>query len=232
MHHGFGTERNGEEGFVLASHCTNEQRDVGGIDYATIHQPNNPWIGSNVIGRESIDPQPYEVDNYLCTDSHRCRYSDAAYVLLDSGEDLDLGMIAEPEDYNETDVDPSYETIGIAAEQAGFSVGQEIEFIGRTSGWEKAEITSTCAAVEVEVPLLGYPGTRILCSGEAEPLAGFDGPDPGDSGAPVFIRDGDEVKLIGTIFSGDSFNFHFSNIGFIYYELGPTATWDTCTSGC
>ncbi len=151
---GFGTERNDEEGFILASHCTNEQEDIGDLDNATIHQPNYPWIGSNVISEETIDPQTYEIDNFLCLDNYHCRYSDAAYAELDSGEDLDLGRIAEPEGYNENDVDPAYETLGIVAEQAGFSVGDKVEFIGRTSGWEKAEITSTCAAVVAEDPPL------------------------------------------------------------------------------
>ena len=216
----------------MASHCTNEQNDIGGLHNATIHQPNNPWIGSNVIGEETIDPQLGDIDSSLCLDNYLCRYSDAAYAELDSDEDLDLGKIAEPEDYDETDVDPAYETLGIIAEQSGFSVGDEVEFIGRTSGWEKAEITSACAAVVVENPLLGNPGTIILCTGEAEPLDGYDGPDPGDSGAPVFTRNGDNVKLIGTIFHGGSQSFNFSKIGFIYYELDSSAYWDTCTSGC
>ena len=91
----FVTERNDEEGFVLASHCTNEDEDIGGHDNATIHQPNNPFFGSNVIGEERIDPSLRDIDDDLCLYNHVCRYSDAAYAELD--EDLNLGGIAGPD---------------------------------------------------------------------------------------------------------------------------------------
>ena len=229
---GFVTERNDEEGFILASHCTNETKSIGGNDHATIHQPNNPFFGSNVIGEESIDPSLYGIDDDLCVYNHVCRYSDAAYAELDGDEDLDLGGIAEPVGYNSTDVNPAYNTLSITKEEPYFSIGDEVEFIGRTSGWEKAEIVHTCAAAQVKGPLLGNPGNIILCAGKAEPLPGYNGPNEGDSGAPVFVRNGNNVELLGTLFYGGSQGFYFSKIGNIYRELGSSVSWDTCTSGC
>ena len=198
----------------------------------TIHQPNNPFFGSNVIGEESIDPSLYGIDDDLCVYNHVCRYSDAAYAELDGDEDLDLGGIAGPDGYNSTNVDPAYNTLSITKEEASFEIGDEIEFIGRTSGWEKAEITSTCTAIQVKSPFLGNPGNMILCAGKAEPLSGYNGPNEGDSGAPVFIRSGNNVELLGTLFFGGSQEFYFSKIGNIYWELGSSVSWDTCTSGC
>ena len=63
-------------------------------------------------------------------------------------------------------------------------------------------------------------------------MSGYDGPAAGDSGAPVFIRDGGDVDLIGTLFAGNDYYLQFSKISFIYYELDKYASWDTCTSGC
>ena len=38
---GFVTERDDVEGLVIASHCTNEDGDIGGLDNADVHQPND-----------------------------------------------------------------------------------------------------------------------------------------------------------------------------------------------
>ena len=54
---GFGTELDDEEGLVLASHCTNEEKNVGGVDDAVIHQPVNPFVGSNVSWRRKPLPR-------------------------------------------------------------------------------------------------------------------------------------------------------------------------------
>lgn len=145
---------------------------------------------------------------------------------------MDLGHIAEPENYNTIEVNPAYDTLEIDSDSGSFSVDDEIEFIGRTSGWEKGIVTHTCFDIIVEDPLFGDPGKVVLCTGEFEAAPGYDGPDSGDSGGPVFIRDGNNAELIGTIFFEESGMFYFSRIGYIYYDLDTYATWDTCTIGC
>ena len=107
----------------MASHCTNLFQDIGGVEGETVHQPHNPWIGSKVVGEETIDPNLQDIDHPFCPHNYLCRYSDAAYAELDSDEDLDLGMIARPEDYGETDVNPAYETFEVVYERSSFSVG-------------------------------------------------------------------------------------------------------------
>ena len=229
---GFVTERDGEEAFIMASHCTNIYDDIGILEGETVHQQYNPLIGSKVVGEETIDPALEELDHAHCVYNYECRYSEASYAEVDSDEDVDLGMIAKPEDYGSITVNPSFETLEIGYERSSIHTGLEIEWVGRTTGWQKAEITRTCMPFEAEEPGYNDLGTMILCTGKAQPLSGYDGPADGDSGAPVFVRDGDEVELIGTLFAGNDTYLQFSKIGFIYMEIDNSASWDTCTSGC
>ena len=76
----FGTERDDEEGIVLASHCTNEARRLWGLDNAVIHQPVNPFGPlTNTVAEETIDPLGRSSGSILCTDyDYICRNSDAA----------------------------------------------------------------------------------------------------------------------------------------------------------
>ena len=110
---GFVTERDDVEGLVIASHCTNEDGDVGGLDDANVHQPNDPLFGSNMVAEETIDPVLTNINHSQCPSGWSCRFSDAAFAELDSDESLDLGEIAKPEDIGETDVDPAGTTFEI-----------------------------------------------------------------------------------------------------------------------
>ncbi len=131
---GFVTERDDVEGMVVASHCTNGDGDIGGLDDADVHQPNDPLFGINIVAEETIDPELTNLSHSDCLDGWECRYSDAAFAELDSDEDLDLGEIAKPEDFGETDVDPVGTTFDITAETATFSIGDEVYYMGRTEG--------------------------------------------------------------------------------------------------
>lgn len=93
---GFVTERDDVEGLVIASHCTNEDGDIGGLDDANVHQPNDPLFGSNIVAEETIDPELTNLSHSDCLDGWECRYSDAAFAELDSDEDLDRGIRAFP----------------------------------------------------------------------------------------------------------------------------------------
>ena len=110
---GFVTERDDVEGMVVASHCTNEDQDVGGVDNADIHQPNDPLVGENIVAEETIDPDLYNIDHDQCPSGWVCRYSDAAFAQLDSDMSLDLGEVAKPEEVGATDVDPAGTTFTI-----------------------------------------------------------------------------------------------------------------------
>ena len=95
--------------------------------------PLAPLCGpfTNTVAEETIDPLGQASGNILCTDfDYLCRYSDAAYAELDSDEDLDLdlGHIAEPEDYNTIEVNPAYDTLEIDPDSGAFSVDDEWEY--------------------------------------------------------------------------------------------------------
>ena len=58
-------------------------------------------------------------------------------------------------------------------------------------------------------------------------------PGGGDSGAPVFLPgDDNEVELAGVLFARTGSAFHFGKIGLVYWELGASETWNSCTLGC
>ena len=79
-----------------------------------------------------------------CEENYFCRYSDAAYAELDDEEELDLGKIAKPTGFLETDVDPEGTTFSITME-GSVSVGDTVQYVGRTTGWQAARVTDTCA---------------------------------------------------------------------------------------
>ena len=227
---GFVTERDDVEGLVVASHCTNEDKDVGGVDDADIHQPNDPLVGENIVAEETIDPVLYNIDHDQCPDGWVCRYSDAAFAELDSDMSLDLGEVAKPEEVGETDVDPAGTTFTTTSDSASVSVGDEIYYVGRSEDWQTAEVIETCGYA------IFLPNIRIICVVTAEVTGDSDNPSAGDSSAPVLKpSSGNNVKLMGTLFGGSVAHpdeFDFSSLGNIYLELGRSSTWDSCASGC
>jgi hypothetical protein len=140
----FGAERGNVEGLVLASHCTNERKVPGGVYGAVIHQPVNPLIGSKTVATETIDPSLSEMDHDQCALGYRCRYSDAAFAELDDDKNLDLGKIAKPRAVDDREVNPAGTTFSITSDSGTFRVGDDVYFVGRTSGWQEARVTETC----------------------------------------------------------------------------------------
>lgn len=213
----------------MASHCTNERKVPGGVDGAVIHQPVNPLIGSKTVATETIDPSLSEMDHDQCALGYRCRYSDAAFAELDDDKNLDLGKIAKPRAVDDREVNPAGTTFSITSDSGTFRVGDDVYFVGRTSGWQEARVTETCTyATTKQRP----SGRRFVCVGEARVTSDGDA-EKGDSGAPVFINtSGNNVRLVGSVFAGSGGTFKFSKLGLIYYELGASEVWNTCTSGC
>ena len=229
---GFVTERDDVEGLVIASHCTNDDGDVGGLDDADVHQPTDPLFGDNIIAEETIDPEMENIDNDDCPSGWDCRYSDAAFAELNGDESLDLGKIAKPEDIGETDVDPVGTTFDITGESAFINTGDDIYYIGRTEGWQTAEIIEEC----ISPTRSAANQEKLICLGKARMTGSSSDPSQGDSGAPVVKVDtGNDVDLLGILVGSDPNNtdeFYFAKIGYIYMELGQSSTWDSCVSLC
>ena len=228
---GFATERSSVKGLVVASHCTNSERNVGEEDDTDIHQPTDPIVGSKKVAEETIDP-PLFLNP--CVVYYECRWSDSAFAELESNKDIDRGKVARPTDVNQTDVSPAGSTYSITSDSGLFRRDSNIYIVGQNNGLQTARVTDTCVN-SILKPRKGLQwGVMIRCVGKATPTNGSDGLANGDSGAPVFIVTSDnDVRLIGTAFAGDtSGNFVFSKLGMIYYELGSAARWDSCVSGC
>ena len=95
---------------------------------------------------------------------------------------------------------------------------------GTNNGWSEGLVYNTCADIETK------PGYWARCQYRVTDS----GPGDGDSGGPVFeITDEDEseVTLHGIIVGGNASYYMFSGLGYIYMELGPSETWDTCYGG-
>jgi hypothetical protein len=163
-----------------------------------------------------------------CPSTYVCRYSDAAFAELESGISIDLGEVGKPVDINQLSVNPAGHTYAITAE-ANYSIDDYIYYFGRTTGWRAATVIDSCTFTTINT------GERIICVGMAQLSTGGDA-GLGDSGAPVlYPTTGEEADLIGVLFARSILNpdkFFFASIGNVYYELGVSATWDSCTTGC
>jgi hypothetical protein len=91
---GFVTERNSEAGMVVASHCTNADRDIGGPGDADIYQPSKHLFQDHKVAVEEIDPLLHSISDSDCPFNYVCRYSDSAFAKAESGTNLDLGHVA------------------------------------------------------------------------------------------------------------------------------------------
>ena len=168
------------------------------------------------------------MNNWGCPTNYQCRYSDAAFAEMESDTSIDQGHIAKPEGVGETDVSPAGTTFDITGEASSIATGDEVYYIGATRGWRTAEVDDDCSYYTVKYRV------RIICVGRAVLDDGGASLASGDSGGPVMAPDGgNDVDLVGTIFArSGSTVFYFSRLGYIYLELGSSASWDSCTSGC
>ena len=162
---GFTTRRGGTDGIVVASHCTNTSRALGGLDNADIQQPTDPvWNDDNKVADETIDPSASAIDHSLCPSNFRCRYSDAAFAEMDDVS-IDRGEIAKPDAVGSTEVDPAYETFDVNSDSGSFSVGDEVHYVGKRTGWRTGEVTHTCTDLVYRDPQGDTPGVKVICVG-------------------------------------------------------------------
>lgn len=211
---GFNAFRNNVRGFVTNSHCTGQMFTVTGIN---IFQPS----GSSYIGFETVDPPLY---------SGGYRYSDAAFIRLDSGVSSRFGSIARTTGWafqtgsGSLTINASSPHIEIDSEKTSLVVGEYIDKIGRTTGWTYGDVQSTCQTINM--------GSYVLyCQDEV--YAGVNG---GDSGSPTFSWKGDtdgngldNADLTGVLWGGRTYpsgkkTFLMSRIQYIETDLGPLNT--------
>lgn len=181
---GFPATRNGIDGFVIASHCTEV---MYGLDGETFSQPT---LGPQV-GTEHVDPPPLSA--VQCFDPDPCRHSDAAFI--EASVPLDFAKIARTtvragdQSYGSITIDHGNTSLTIVSKGGITAEGVTLDKIGNTSGWTSGSVLSTCDDRHID-------GFIILCADKIDMIS-----DPGDSGSPVFaLLENGEVALRGIVF--------------------------------
>jgi hypothetical protein len=207
---GFNAIRNGQRSFITNSHCTNVQ---GGSEATPYFQPTQP-VAPTQIATEVADPA-YTTGGG-CPSGRRCRRSDASRARYASGTTSTLGRIARTSGANNGSITITG-NFNITAEGSA-SVGQTVHKIGRRTGWTRGSVTGTCVNANVFMSNITQ-----LC--QTFVSAGVDG---GDSGSPVFRRQGstNNVTLVGILWGGSGTTVYvFSPISNIEMELGALTTF-------
>jgi hypothetical protein len=219
---------------VTCSHCTKTQ---GGSEHTAFHQPEpkkKSWwskiFGSkNKVGHEVADP--YYFTGGDCPHGRRCRYSDSAFVSYTVSQDeWDLGTICRTTGPNNGSltVSGSSPVLTIVGETSSLIAGGELHKIGRTTGWTYGRVSGTDLNLNVDktdITLLHQCRVNRI-AGQTQAMC-----DNGDSGAPVFVWNGQTVILAGIVWGGPTDGsgsyFSFSPMNQIEKELGSLKTYQS-----
>jgi hypothetical protein len=210
---GFNAYRGPVFGFVTCSHCTGTRGEVDDMRY----YQNTPSSGA--IGTEIADPVHFA--DPPCPPGRRCRWSDSAFAKYDNPKLGTLGKIARPAS-NASEVG----TLNLSSGTARFTVagrigsplaGAFVHKVGRTTGWTYGTVLSTCVDINFG------PELTLLCQSYARI-----GSNSGDSGSPVFFRNGAgaKIKLAGILWGrvfdsqGNPLAAIFSPLANIELDLG------------
>ncbi len=189
-------------GFVTNDHCTASSGVADGDYFYQPTSANRAWL----IGVETVDPPLFT--GGACPRDLRCRYSDAAFVVIPPAVPNTLGLVASMTQLNRPDAwDGSLSSIAAAGTPVS---GRAVYKIGRTTGKTEGVITSTCLSV-----LMTDSDIVRLCQDRAS----YDSA-PGDSGSPVLgAVDGQDgrVDLYGIHWGGGGV---YSRIAYVSSELG------------
>jgi hypothetical protein len=203
------TSSSGQNSFVTASHCTAKQ---GGTESTKYYQPLSSTSGS-FIGTEVSDPTYFTGGK--CPVGRKCRYSDAARASYASGVSFTRGRIEKTSSVNTGSI--TINGYFAIAGEGGGSVGGTANKVGRTTGWSRGSISTTCATYNVS-----GSNITLLCQNAVK--ARVQG---GDSGSPVFLGSGSSsVTLAGILWGGNSSGtlFVYSPMSGIERELGALTT--------
>ncbi len=220
---GFNAIRVNAIGFVTNSHCSTTRSVVTGTIY-------NQNVFPNRIGVETVDP-PFFV-GAPCPPSRVCRFSDTIFATYDANALQDFRRIAHPISPNNP---PPYVVANpslafnapinrwnIVATALFPVLNEELNKVGRTTGWSRGRVVATCVNVNVAG---GVPANITMLCQDAVNAAVLGG----DSGSPVFraslIKTDTSATLIGILWGGNAAGTQFimsawENIT-LPSELGP-----------
>jgi hypothetical protein len=204
---GFNAVKDGQNSFITASHCTTTQ---GGVESTPYWQPLQSV--DNVQIATEVDDPVYLRKAPGCPNGKRCRKSDAARAAYASGIGFTLGGIEKTTGPNNGSLTISG-AFSITSKSPAAVVGEQVNKVGRTTGWTQGLVTNTCVNT-------GVSGTNIVQLCQTFVSAGVGA---GDSGSDVFgITSGSNVKLLGILWGGNSGGtlFVYSPMANIEAELG------------
>jgi hypothetical protein len=197
-----------EEGFFTAGHCVYGQPGTGIT--GAIYQPL-----STRIGYITQDPV-WNVSDTLCDYSY-CTQVDAMYVKYDDPS-ISSETLAQTASYGTSNSTGSITYTGAWTNLSGtnfnFLVGDNVDKMGRTTGWTRGTLSATCQKTNVGES--GLSSWTVLCAYRVSG-ASFG---QGDSGGAVFQIAGDGIVKLGILFSGAG-TFDFNEEGNLY-----------CTADC
>ena len=187
---GFNADRGGVRGYVTNSHCTNIQ---GGVE-GTVHYQNTN-SSSNRIGVEQVDPTYFT--GGACPAGRRCRYSDSSWGRYDTASTAQFARIARTTAPGSLTIS-STSRFTITGTVANPTLGQTLNKVGRTTGWSRGTVNTTCATINVSETTL-----TLLCHSLVGARVGS-----GDSGSPVFSAGTSTTNvnatLYGILWGGDA----------------------------
>lgn len=204
---------------ITNSHCSDVQ---GGVEGTLYYQPT--VAAGNFIGTELLDPpyRTYGITDWNCPPSRRCRFSDAAMFQYAAQADANYGYLTRTLSRGSMTgsltQDPGNPLFAIDTMGTLPSVGQEVNKVGRTTGWTFGRVESTCIDTDVG-------GTDITLHCQDLVHAGAD---HGDSGSPVFTNgytyNGQSyVTVYGIlwgVFDPTHDRFAMSQLNYMQNELG------------
>jgi hypothetical protein len=177
--------------YITNSHCT------------TTYWGNtaNPFYqhaiaGAWFIGNEVLDPP-----GWWCGGGWLCRWSDAALIRVapnvpaanQIARTTGWGIHWAPGSINNGGL-PAWNVLNPPLWWPG--VGQVVDKVGRTTGWNRGIVTNSC--VNFAAPPPAPPGRAVLCQYLMTNMAG-----PGDSGSPVFRQlIGNRAQVTGVLWGG------------------------------
>jgi len=213
------------QGFITNSHCTTSEYGTGpvGTDYWQSLPPALGGGADHFVGTEVHDLPTFTGGS--CPAGRQCRWSDAAGVRYASGVDNLLGLVYRPLPGGSLTIDPANPTLTITAERAFPFVGDQMNKVGRTTGWSQGPVTQSC--VNTNVGGTSIPNLTLLCQEHVSAtVAG------GDSGSPVFdFAPGStqNIRLTGILWGGGGGTFVFSAMNEVRFENPPPSglTWVT-----
>jgi hypothetical protein len=216
---GFNARRGGVLGFVTNSHCSQQQ---SAVDPTAYYQ--NAVTSSLLVGSESVDPGWVLGPTSSCASGKRCRWSDANFVRYLSGVASSVAMarIYLPRYPAGTGTGVSGSTtiseeLHIAQKFTRAQFNLSISKVGLASGWTDGKVSRTC--MDTPVTQNATENRVYLCQQEVKGAYAK----AGDSGAPVFTFNGDNVAtLYGVLRAGydNGTGYVFSPMDGIERDLG------------